>query len=99
MSTLADEMAALRADLASVGTVSDSLIRHLISQRLDRIAAQMPQRASDSSGRGVWQHTCGNVKALDDDPIDGVHERGCSWCHKSGAWQPLYTLGGPTGGR
>lgn len=61
--------------------------RYSLTQVLDRIAAQMPQRAM-FDGRPVWQHACGAVKYGNGFPD------GCSWCYKPGAWQSLYTLGG-----
>lgn len=93
--TLVIDLAGLRGEIITLAETEHAPHTYRAAlARLNRIAGAVPQRASDASDRGVWQHACGNVKALDDDPIDGVHERGCSWCYKPGMWRALYTLGG-----
>jgi hypothetical protein len=89
VSTLADEITALRTWIT---TNCLGVPLQAVFGTLDRISAMAPVPAHGTSGLGVWQHACGSVKALDDAPIDGIHEHPCSWCYKPGTWRALYVM-------
>lgn len=85
--SLADEVAALRADLDS-SFPNWRTFDYRIAKRLDRIAAMASQPAIDSTtGEPLWLCACGDVLPGSSGPQQCV--TGCGY-----GWQPLYVIGG-----
>lgn len=96
--SLAGDVAALRAEIHAVasGLVLGVLPteRDMLA-RLDRIAARVPQRATDRFGQALWVHTgCGCVRSWSDDDLP----KGGLWCADEDGqvtdWRALYTVPG-----
>lgn len=92
MTGIEAEVAALREEIEEYGasmfegTRGPSLAD--LMARLDRIAAQVPKRAT-SDGKWIWLHDCGALYPCPEVP---------SWCLEcsyrgTDGWQPLYVLG------
>lgn len=65
--------------------------RDLAMAHLDRIAALVPQRATNQDGTPLWLHDCGATVRTAASP--GTYE--CSGCGAvTGGWQALYTVAG-----
>lgn len=92
MSTLADVVAALRAEIDRLAW-TDGVDHEQLSGLLDRVAGAVPQRATDadefSKGDPLWLHVCGGVMPGEGDLEPDECPR--HWC-TDGAWRALYTL-------
>lgn len=89
MSTLADDVAALQAEITRWAQQGDTRYGDCMAI-LDRIAARAPQRAMDIDGDLCWQHTCGAVRYGDGDAMPDTCPR--MSCFLPGTWRPLYVL-------
>lgn len=86
MTSIEEDVAALRAAIEK--TWDPDPQRPALRAALNRIAAQVPQRAMGASGLPLFQHSCGATGL-------GPAQAGCPYCTGGkDEWQPLYVLDG-----
>lgn len=92
--TLADDVAALRANIIDVWSMTGHLLsstdidsQAAMLARLDRIAGAVPQRATVPGEGDLWMHDCGATAT-------GGQPRGydCYGCRSMKDWRALYTV-------
>lgn len=82
--SLADDVAELRAALEPLAEIAP-VYHHALAPMVDRIAAQVPVRATGPRGSVLTLHTCGAITY-------GEHEEVCLTCRRPGTWRALYVL-------
>lgn len=88
--SLADDVTKIRAELLVPAWEADEIGRQDAIAALDRIVAQVPQRAVGPYDMPLWQHECGWPVQ---DTAGSKHCPRCGYSTEDG-WQALYTLGG-----
>ena len=94
--SIADEVAGLRAEIVTLTETEYAKATYASAlARLDRIAALVPQRATDRFGQALWVHDgCGCVRSWSAETLP----KGGLWCAdedgQTADWRALYTVAG-----